>query len=134
LIQLQSFYYIEGHNLFGLFVKELVNSFQEGNITVYSSVITITEVLPKPLSIGRYDLANTFLEFLKNGRNLQIIEISDKIAEMAGSLRGKYNSLKALDSIQLATAIYLNTDAFITNDIKLRQVKETNVIILKDYV
>ncbi len=82
-------------------------------------MITITEVLPKPISLDKNKLADEFLNFLRNGRNIHIIEISDTIAELAVKLRGKYKSLKALDAIQLATALNLKADAFLTNDIRL---------------
>lgn len=127
-------YYIEGHNQFGKFSKEVVDAFQKGELIAYSSVITITEVLPKPFSLGKNELADEFLNFLRNGRNIHIIEISDTIAELAGKLRGKYKSLKSLDAIQLATAINLKADAFLTNDIRLKQVKEIRVIVLADYI
>ena len=127
-------YYIEAHPIFGPLVKMVVDNFQIGNLIAISSVITITEVLPKPIQMGRLVLASKFLEFLKNGENLDIIEISTEIAENAGKLRGKYPTLKGLDAIQISTAIKYHVDAFITNDDKLKQVKELKILVLKDYL
>jgi predicted nucleic acid-binding protein len=42
-------YYIEAHPQFGPLAKEIVNSFQSGSLTAFSSVITLVEVLPKPV-------------------------------------------------------------------------------------
>jgi predicted nucleic acid-binding protein len=39
-----------------------------------------------------------------------------------------------MDAIQLSAAINAGADAFITNDIKLKQVKELKVIVLEDYL
>ena len=71
---------------------------------------------------------------MKNGRNLSMIEISEGTAEIAGRLRGRYSFLKTADAIQLAAALEVGAEAFVTNDVKLKQFNELNVIILKDYL
>lgn len=79
-------------------------------------------------------MARKFAEFLRKGRNLNLIEISADIAEKAGRLRGKYPVLRALDAIQLSTALEMEVDAFVTNDNKLKRIKEVKVLVLKDYL
>jgi len=127
-------YYIEAHQDYGPLIKELVDSFQSGELTAFTSVITITEVLPKPVSQNQKQLIYKFVKFLRRGQYLNLLEISPDIAEAAGYLRGKYDSLKTMDAIQLSAAINAGADAFITNDIKLKQVKELKVIVLEDYL
>jgi len=63
-----------------------------------------------------------------------LLDISSDIAELAGKLRGRYTSLRALDAIQIAVSINVKADAFITNDVKLKQIEESKVIVLKDYL
>jgi len=75
-----------------------------------------------------------FSDFLKAGRNISLLDISSDIAELAGKLRGRYTSLRALDAIQIAVSINVKADAFITNDVKLKQIEESKVIVLKDYL
>jgi len=127
-------YYIEAHLHFGPLAKEVVAAFQSGALIAFSSVITLAEVLPKPIQKEQEELATKFTDFLRKGRNINLIEISTNIAEKAGRLRGKYPMLRALDAIQLSTAIELEVDAFLTNDKKLRRIKEGKVLILKDYL
>ncbi|MDI6763685.1 MAG: type II toxin-antitoxin system VapC family toxin [Thermodesulfobacteriota bacterium] len=127
-------YYIEAHPQFGLLAKEVVSAFQSENLTAYSSVITLAEVLPKPIECGDEKLAGKFAEFLKHGRNLTMIEVSEGMAEAAGKLRGHYSFLKTVDAIQLATALDVGAEAFLTNDAKLKQFKELKVLVLKDYL
>ncbi len=127
-------YYIEAHPQFGPLIKDVVDSFQSGRLIAFSSVLTLTEVLPKPIEIGDEKLTRKFAEFLKYGKNLNLIEISANIAERAGRLRGQYPYLKAIDSIQISTAIDVGADAFVTNDIKLKQIKEIKILVLKDYL
>jgi predicted nucleic acid-binding protein len=127
-------YYIEAHPRFGPLVKEVVNAFQSGNLSAYSSVITLVEVLPKPIASGDERLTRKFAEFLKHGRNLIMIEISERIAEAAGKLRGRYPFLKTVDAIQLAAALDLGIEVFLTNDERLGEFKELRVLVLKDYI
>jgi len=127
-------YYIEAHLQFGALAKEVVSAFQSGNLNAYSSVITLAEVLAKPVERGDERLARRFAEFLKNGRNLTMIEISEGTAETAGRLRGRYSFLKTVDAIQLAAALEVGAEAFLTNDMRLQQFNELKVIILKDYL
>ncbi|MCL5421127.1 MAG: PIN domain-containing protein [Nitrospirae bacterium] len=127
-------YYIEAHPEFGPLTKEVVTTFQEGNLTAYSSVITLTEVLPKPVESGDEKLARKFADFLKHGKHLTMIEISEGIAEAAGKLRGRYPVLKTVDAVQIAAALEIGCEAFLTNDMKLKQIKELKVMVLKDYL
>ena len=127
-------YYIQAHPQFGPLAKEVVSAFQSGNLNAYSSVMTLAEVLPKPIERGNEKLARKFAEFLKHGRNLTMIEISEETAEAAGMLRGHYPFLKTVDAIQLAAAIEVGAGAFLTNDVRLQQFNELKVLVLKDYL
>lgn len=127
-------YYIEAHPQFGPLAKEVVSAFQSENLSAYSSVITLAEVLAKPIERGDERLARKFAEFLKHGRNLSMIEISEGTAEAAGRLRGHYPFLKTVDAIQLAAAFDVGAEAFLTNDVELKQLKELKVLVLKDYL
>jgi predicted nucleic acid-binding protein len=127
-------YFIEAHPQYGPLMKDIVDSFKSGALEAYTSVFTITEVLPKPVSQNKTHLVETFMRFLKNEVNLNLLNISPEIAESAGHLRAKYNSLRTMDAIQLSAAIKAEVDIFVTNDIKLKQVTEVRVIVLNDYV
>ena len=127
-------YYIEAHPQFGPLAKEAVTAFQSGSLNAFSSVITITEVLPKPIEQEDEKLARRFAEFLKHGKNLTMMEISEMIAERAGKLRGRYPFLKTVDAIQISAAINAGADAFLTNDRKLKQIEEIRVFVLADYL
>ena len=127
-------YYIEAHPQFGPLAKKVVDSFRSGRLIALSSVITLVEVLPKPVESGNDELAKKFSNFLKTGKNIKLLEISANIAELAGNLRGRYPSLKAMDAIQIAVSIDAGADAFLTNDVKLKQIKALKVIVLKEYL
>jgi len=127
-------YFIEAHPQYGPLVRDIINTIDKKKTRIFSSVITIAEVLPKPIQLGKKELASKFVEFLKKGENLTLIPISVEIAERAGQLRGKYPKLKALDAIQLAAALVNKADAFLTNDVNLKQITEIKILVLKDFL
>jgi predicted nucleic acid-binding protein len=127
-------YYIEANQPFGLLAKEVVDCLQSENIAAYTSVITLTEVLVKPFEKGNDNLALKFSTFLRYSNSIDLLEINAKIAEEAGRLRGKYPSLRTMDALQIAAALNISADAFITNDINLKQINEIKVIVLKDFL
>ncbi len=59
------------------------------------------EILPKPIESGDEKLAQKFGEFLKYGKNLTMIEITEGIAEAAENLRGGVPFLKTILPISL---------------------------------
>lgn len=127
-------YYIEAHPQYGPLVKDIVIAFQSGILNAFSSVITIVEVLPKPIEAGNEILANKFFEFLMSGKNISMMEITSSIAKSAGNFRGRYPFLRTMDAIQIAASHEAQTDVFITNDVKLKRVSEIKVIVLKEYL
>jgi len=127
-------YYIEAHHQFGPLAKEVVDFFQSGKLSAYTSVITLTEVLVKPFETGNDNLAENFSTFLRHGNNIDLLELSANMAEEAGRLRGRYPSLRTMDALQIAVALSISANAFITNDINLKQIDEIKIIVLKDYL
>ena len=83
-------YYIEAHTDYGPLVSEFVKAFQSGRLIAYSSVITIVEILPKPIANGDAQLAKQFSDFLSSGQGITTLDITSSIAQTAGRLRGQY--------------------------------------------
>ena len=125
-------YYLEAHREFGPIVKEFLEQTHSQNITIYSSVITITEVLSKPIQTSNQGLVERFLDFIVRGTVVMLIPISADIAQVAGELRGKHSFLQTMDALQISAASIYETDVFLTNDIKLKRIPELQVVILKD--
>lgn len=123
-------YFIEAHSFYGTLMKEIVDIFSNGLLNAYTSVITLTEVLVKPVELNRVDLVEKFKKFLLYSKGLNIVEIDVDIALYAGELRGKYKFLKTLDALQLSTAIKVEAEVFITNDKKLKNFEHKHIRIL----
>ena len=127
-------YFIEAHHQFGPMVKQVIELMNENRIHAFTSVLTLSEVLPKPVEMGNNELAEKFKTYLKNGPNLTMLPITETIGETAGGLRGKYPHLKTVDAVQIATALDAEADAFLTNDKNLSSIKEIEILVLKDYL
>ena len=127
-------YYIEAHPHFGPITKDVFDLVFSGQITAYSSVLTLTEVLPKPIESKNEKLAQRFTEFLEHGKNLILLEVTARIASSAGKLCGRYPRLRALDSVQIAAALDVGADAFLTNDKRLKGIHDIRVVLLSDYL
>lgn len=52
---------------------------------------------------------------------INVINIDQSIAAKAASIRARYSGFKAMDSLQLASAVSENCDLFLTNDKQLLQ-------------
>jgi predicted nucleic acid-binding protein len=127
-------YFIEAHDQFGPLVRQVIDLMNGGRLQAYTSVLTLSEVLPKPVESGNDELAEKFKAYLKNGQNLTLLPITETVGEAAGVLRGKYPHLKTVDALQIAAALDADADAFLTNDKKLSGIKEIRILVVSDYV
>ena len=55
---------------------------------------------------------------------IKVVIIDEKIAKKAAQIRAEYKGFKAMDALQLAAAVIMGCDFFLTNDKQLRQFKE----------
>lgn len=93
------------------------------DIEIITSTITIEEYMVYPYKLNQLQYINSF-ENLLNVLNTQILDINKSIAQKAAQIRAKYTSFRAMDALQLATAIISNSDLFLTNDKQITQYSE----------
>jgi predicted nucleic acid-binding protein len=96
-----------------------------------TSVLTLTEVLVKPIRLGHKKIASEYEQILKSSPNIELCDIDTNISKKAAKLRAKH-ALKTPDAIQLATGIEKNADYFFTNDFRLKKVSEIKILTLND--
>ena len=113
---------------------QIVKLMNGDRVQAFTSVLTLSEVLSKPVELGNDELAEKFKTYLKNGNNLVLLPITETIGEASGVLRGKHPQLKTVDAVQLAAAIDIGADVFLTNDKKLSGIMEITVLVLSDYL
>ena len=122
-------YYIEAHSTYIDRMDAIILGWEDAGTTVYSSAITLTEVLVHPMRSDNNSLAQAYRDILLNSSGFRLLPITGQVAEIAADLRARYN-LRTPDAIHLAAALDNNCDAFLTNDAKLTRVAEINVQLL----
>lgn len=126
-------YQFEAHPVFGSLSNYLFNLLEERKLRGFTSIITLAEILSlKKLQQNRLAWEEEKQRFYQTP-SVTVENVDGKICEAAALLRGKYN-LYLPDAIQLTTSLFNRADAFITNDERLRKVKELSVIVMKDFV
>ena len=127
-------YYIEENPAYLPLVDELFDTIDSGVSTGITSVLTLQEVLVKPLREGMQEMADQYREVLKNSINITLANIDETVCEKAANLRAKYAWLRTPDALQIASAILHNADVIITNDDKWKRLTEIQIVVLQDFV
>jgi predicted nucleic acid-binding protein len=96
-----------------------------------TSIITLVEVLTRPLQLGASELAGQYRDILLATEGLSVQPVSAVVAEEAAHLRA-VRKLRTPDAIQLAAARLAGAHTFVTNDKRLGNVPDLRIIVLDD--
>lgn len=124
-------YFVEEHPDYLDITDNIMRRVDEGILVGYSAVITLTEVLVKPKMLGNTELEREYRELLQQSRNFDMVEITGKIAERAADLRSRY-TMRTPDALQIAAALDVGCQAFLTNDKRLKSVSDLTILVLDD--
>lgn len=124
-------YHLQEHPEYFSTTHQLLSNLESRHYQAVFSVIGLTELLTKPKKLNNRKIVNAYIDFLNQYENLTIINVDRIIAEEAAELRARYN-LRTPDAIHVATAIVERAAVFITNDNRLKQVKEVKVMTVKE--
>lgn len=116
-------YFLDKSPLYFEKMKQFFYKTANENSQFYTSVITDMEYVVEPYREDNEQKINNYYAF-QNFLDMKKIDINTEIASYAGMLRGKYDFLKGLDSLQIAAAHFYDCDYFVTNDKALLQVQE----------
>jgi predicted nucleic acid-binding protein len=112
-------YLLEDSPKFGQAVAELRRRMLRRNDRLFTSAMTIGEVLVKPLGSGNAALADRY-RTLFSGPHITVSAFDLGAAEAYANIR-QDRSIYPVDAIQLACAESAKADLFITNDDRLTQ-------------
>lgn len=125
-------YQFANHPIYSPLTNLIFTLLDENKLKAVTSTITIVETF---VAVERGSDLLTILEYEKTFQalpNLEIISIDWHVARLAAKLRATYSVVKTPDAIQIAAALLSNCQGFITNDNKLKQVKELKVVTFTD--
>jgi predicted nucleic acid-binding protein len=125
-------YYLEENHTYMPLLRDLFAANNKGDFIFKTSVVTLIEVLVHPLRHNEQALAEQYQEILCNSASIDILNIDIEIALKTAWFRAKY-ALKTPDAIQLASALISSSEFFLTNDTRLKNIDEIEVLTLDDY-
>lgn len=127
-------YHFSQHPLYSPLTKTLFSQMQDKSVTGTTSMMTIAETFVQPEKIDDRMILHEYERFFRSFPNLTVFPIDWYTARLAARLRSEYKNLRIPDAIQLACAILNECQVFITNDKKLKSIKEIRVMVLRDYI
>lgn len=114
---------------YGPITKQIFDLLSFNKLHAATSFITLAELLSIKAPLPKIKQLESL--FLRTP-NLEVFEVNHDVAAGAAKIRREYG-LRLPDAIQLATAIVSRQQAFISNDSRLKRVKEIKIIILDDF-
>ena len=127
-------YYIEQHPKYSALTEELFGAVDRGDARAITSVLTLLEVLVRPLRSGLTDLARQYRELLSGANGINLLPIGTERCELSARLRAKYDWIRTPDAIQVGTAIQHGAELIVTNDDRWRRLTEIQAVILRDHL
>src|SRR6266545_6652115 len=83
-------YFVEANPAYDELVSNIFNRVASGELDGFTSVISLSEVLVQPISVGRNELQRTYRELLLNSANFHTVPIHANVAENAARIRATY--------------------------------------------
>ena len=124
-------YLVEENEIYLSSIRRIAILIDTTPLTAFSSVLTMTEVLVKPLRQGKSNLIQEYRDILIKSEDYTLVPVSLEIATQASVLRARYN-LRTPDSVHLATALATGCDAFLTNDADFKRIRDIPILLLDE--
>ncbi len=125
-------YFLNHNDNFYVVTKSFFEKCMENDIPMITSVITTEEYLVMPYRNGNEKWVEAFRTFL-NDTKTEVLDIDNRIAEKAAKIRANYEGFKAMDALQLASAVAVGADLFLTNDKQLRRFEGIKELFINNF-
>jgi predicted nucleic acid-binding protein len=128
-------YHLEGMAPYADLTETLFAAVLDGSMRAILSTISITELLVRPFTKDQLERITAFERFLFSLPNTDLVPPSYAISKEGARLRAKYR-IRTPDAILLATSLIEKAEAFLTNDARLRMIKDENlnILVLDDFI
>jgi predicted nucleic acid-binding protein len=105
-------------------MQALVEWQKDEGLEVVTSTFSLAEILVRPLSVGKHNVARRYRELICQIGALPFgVEEASRFAQV----RAQYPDVKAPEAVQLACASIQGVDYFLTNERRLKWLKVENV-------
>lgn len=126
-------YHLEDDPRFGALAAEALRTVTPPQGLLVMSVTAVGETLALPFRLGREDVAQTYLNLIRSAPGLRLLDVTLAASVLASRLKGS-DGLAWPDSLHIATCALGSATAFLTNDARLRRVRDIDVIVLSDFL
>ncbi len=124
-------YHLQDHPRYAAATLAILDAWESGSVEGVTSVISLAEVLVKPLREKRQRAVDDYRRLLRAFPNLRLLPLTADIAEEAARLRALHG-LALPDMIQIASAVAGGAGGLVTNDPSLQRVTGIEVLLLDD--
>ena len=124
-------YSMEARRPYIPFLRSIFYYIERGLTKGVTSIITLIEVLIKPLKDQNIKAVKNYKFLLNNFPNIRMVNIDPKLAEKGAELRARYG-IRIPDALQLASAIENQATIFLSNDYNLKKIKEIEIVLVKE--
>ena len=121
-------YHFEENPLYAEFTEALFGLIESGRARAVTSALTLHEVLTGARRAGNERLVSLYRDLIGTFPNLRVVPFDERIAVISSDLRARYD-LPTPDAIQVATALHEGAETIVTNDARLKRVREIRVTI-----
>ena len=122
-------YLIENHPQFALPLRSVFSDLGKKKIQAVTSVVTVAEVLVKPMELKRDDLIQKYHELFTQVSSLHVVAPTYETAREAADICAVHRFI-LIDSFQLALAKERNCKTFLTNDDRLKSYRDLPVKLI----
>ena len=123
-------YFVEKHPTYFDLVAPVFSRIDADLLVAVTSPVTLAECLVMPYRLGLAKLQQDFVDLIVYGQSTIFASIDQDVARQAAELRATYNITLA-DALQIAVALEMGCEAFLTNDGALERLKELRVLVVE---
>ena len=125
-------YFIEGAPAWLPLIMPLFRAADSGQLELFTSAVTLLEVLVVPFRADNEALAGRYEALLTSSRGVRLIDVTRNQLRRASRLRA-LTGMRTPDALQLNAAQEAGCAAFLTNDRRLPAVPGLRILQLASY-
>jgi len=126
-------YKFEQNKQFESLCSVIFDKLSENKITLIASVISVAKILARPFELADQPVIHLYETVFSQLPNFKLVSLDYDLTREAAKLRADYNILLP-DALQIAACLKYKAEIFVTNNKKLKKVKDIKIVCLKDYV
>jgi predicted nucleic acid-binding protein len=120
-------YFAEFKNPLGDVVRAQVDAIIDMGHEIIVSRLALLECIYKPARDGDLELVALYRFMLTESPEIDMVELEDNILDAAATKGGRLG-LKLQDAIHYFTALYMDCDVFLTNDVRFKSTGSMKVM------